>query len=306
MPIKLEQRWIVLALLLALTAGFSVALARFPTVNNLSQLALQMAEVGVVSLGMTVVISTGGIDLSAASVVGLSSVCLGWLAGHGFSLWPMILLGLVTAGACGLANGLLVGYLGISPILTTLATMVLFNGLALALSRGEAFSRFPESFALLGQNETAPALVFAALAAALAFAYRRTLWGRRVLAVGANPVAAEFSTINRRATLLSVYWLSGTLAGVAAVLLTVRVATAKADVGQAILLQAISATVLGGTPLQGGRASLSGAVLGVATFAVVSNGMNLAGVSPFRQTVASGLVLLAAVGLNQWMLRRKS
>lgn len=286
-------------LLLALLAFMGLQSEVFMTVDNLLSVTVQLSELGILSLGMTLIILTAGIDLSLGSLVGLLAVCTGFLLNRGLPIAVTIPCVLLIAVFCGLFNGFFIARLKISPILVTLATMTFFNGIALALSKGKAFSGFSESFYLLGQGTfigiPVQSLILIVLVAIVWFVMEFTPWGRSVYALGSSENAARYSGIPVTKVLIGVYVVAAVLAGIVAIIMTSRVATARADMGSVYLMQSISAVVLGGTALSGGNGKVTGTLLAGCIFAVLSNGLNLMNVAPFIKDVIQGTILIVVL-----------
>jgi ribose/xylose/arabinose/galactoside ABC-type transport system permease subunit len=266
---------------------------------NWQLLSQPLAEAGLVSIGMMFVIASGGIDLSAGAIVGVAAVTAGVVAHHGLSVPAMEAVALAAGLLCGAFNGFLIGVLRLPAILVTLGSMILFSGVALAISTGSSFSDFPNS--LLWWNDAtllgipAEFLSFLAMAVIAAILLRYTLWGHYVIAVGSNRVAARYSGYPVPLTLFCVYALQGLLCGMSGILLVARLASARADMGQGLMLMAIAAVVLGGAPISGGSASVIATVAGVAAFYIVQNGLLLLDVHPFVQHALTSVLLLVSV-----------
>ena len=273
------------------------------------QLLLQpLAEAGLVSLGMMFVIASGGIDLSVGSIIGLSAVAAGVASHHGWSVPAIEAAALISGLLCGAFNGLMIGVLRLSAILVTLGTMILFSGAALALSSGNSFAGFPES--LLWWNDAmlwgipVEFLLFLGVAAIAAILLHRTLWGHYVIAIGSNPVAARYSGYPVALSTFAIYSMQGLLCGMTGVLMVARLASARADMGQGLMLMSIAAVVLGGAPIEGGAASILGTVTGVGAFYIVQDGLLLLDVPPFLQYALTSALLLVAVAFGN-LLRGK-
>ena len=275
---------------------------------NWQLLVQPLAEAGLVSLGMMFVIASGGIDLSAGAIVGLAAVTAGLAAQHHWSV-PAIEAAALAAGIlCGAFNGFLIAIARLSPILVTLGSMILFSGISLALSAGSSFAGFPDG--LLWWNDAAllgipvEFLLFLAVAALAAVLLRWSLWGHYVISIGSNSVAAKYSGYPVALTLFGVYAVEGLLCGMTSILLVARLASARADMGQPLMLMAIASVVLGGAPITGGSASVIGTVLGVAAFYIVQDGLLLLDVPPFVQHALTSVLLLVAVAAGN-ILRGK-
>ncbi|NOV03953.1 ABC transporter permease [Paenibacillus planticolens] len=296
-------------LLLALLVYMGLQSDVFLTVDNLLSVTVQLAELGILSLGMTLIILTAGIDLSLGSLVGLLAVVTGYFLNKGLPVIVVIPLVLVAAVCCGLFNGFFVAKLKISPILVTLATMTFFNGIALVLSKGKAFSGFSESFYIWGQGTVVgipvQSIILIVLILIMGFIMAYTPWGRSVYAIGSSEKSAKFSGIPVTKVLIGVYVIAAVLAGIVAIIMTSRVATARADMGSIYLMQSISAVVLGGTVLSGGKGKMIGTILGCCIFAILSNGLNLMNVAPFIKDVIQGSILILVLLIQHAMGFRK-
>jgi ribose/xylose/arabinose/galactoside ABC-type transport system permease subunit len=269
---------------------------------NWQLLAQPLAEAGLASLGMMFVIASGGIDLSAGAIVGVAAVTAGIAAHHSLP-FPAIEAAALAAGLlCGAFNGILIGVLRLSSILVTLGSMILFSGIALAISDGNSFAGFPDG--LLWWNDAAllgiplEFLLFLATAAVAAVLLRYSLWGHYVIAVGSNRTAARYSGYPVALTLFGVYALQGLLCGMTAILLVARLASARADMGRGLMLMAIAAVVLGGAPIAGGSASVIATAVGAAAFYIVQDGLLILDVPPFVQHALTSVLLLAAVAVG--------
>jgi ribose/xylose/arabinose/galactoside ABC-type transport system permease subunit len=251
---------------------------------------------------MMFVIASGGIDLSAGAIIGVAAVTAGIAAHHNLPVPAMEAAALAAGLLCGAFNGILVGVLRLSSILVTLGSMILFSGIALAISDGTSFAGFPDG--LLWWNDAAllgiplELLLFLVTAAVAAVLLRYTLWGHYVIAVGSNRVAARYSGYPVALTLFGVYALQGLLCGVTGILLVARLASARADMGQGLMLMAIAAVVLGGAPIAGGSASVIATLAGVAAFYIVQDGLLLLDVPPFVQHALTSVLLLMAVAVG--------
>lgn len=303
------QAWVVVALLVVFVAYTGYRSQDFWAVRNWQLLVQPLAEAGLVTIGMMVVIASGGIDLSVGSTIGLASVTAALVARHGNSSVVTDFTAIFTGTAAGAFNGLLIGWLELPPVLVTLANMVLFSGIAVTLTAGSSITGLPAGILWWGDatlfGVPAPFLLFAVLTAIISLFLKRGLWGQYVLSIGCNPVAARFSAMPVATTRWSIYTLQGALCGLTAVIMMARLASARADMGQSLMLISIAAVVLGGTPITGGSVSVLGTVAGVSTFYVVQNGLTLLGVSPFLQTaLISALLLVAAIAGA--MLQQKS
>jgi rhamnose transport system permease protein len=288
---------ILLVLFFCVYAGYRNG--DFWSALNWQLLAQPLAEAGLVSLGMMFVIATGGIDLSVGSIVGVAAVTAGIAAHHHLPV-PAIEAAALAAGVlCGAFNGMLIGVLRLSSILVTLGSMILFSGIALALSDGSSFAGFPDG--LLWWNDATllgipvEFLLFLTSAAVGVALLHFTLWGHYVIAIGSNRVAARYSGYPVALTLFGVYTLQGLLCGMTGILLVARLASARADMGQGLMLMAIAAVVLGGAPIEGGSASVIATVVGVAAFYIVQDGLLLLDVPPFVQHALTSVLLLLAV-----------
>ncbi|GAA2181122.1 ribose ABC transporter permease [Brooklawnia cerclae] len=293
---RYPTEWVLVGLFALLFIVVSALSPSFLTAGNLFQLARQMVELAIITCGMSVVIITGGIDLSIGAQVGLVAVTMAVLVAHGWPLPAAMLAGLLVAVAAGLINGALVGVLGVPSLVATLGTSLAYGGAATVMSDGRAVSSFPTSYFVFGQSFVGPvpAQVFLMIAIVIITAYllTSTRWGRHVYLIGANPVAARFAGIRTARTLMATYVFAALLAYVVAVVLSSRTATARVDLGDAYVLSAISAVVFGGISIAGGRGNVVGAILGVAVFTVIQNGLGLANVSVFIQTVVIGSILI--------------
>jgi len=299
----------VAIVLLALSLWLARAFPDFRTGANAAVILTSVAEIGIVAAGMTLVIATGGIDISVGSIVGLSGVVLGQLTvERHWGVGPAILMTMAAGAACGLVNGLLIARFKLPPIIATLATFSAARAGAYVLSKGNSLSGLPESITNIGYNNwfgvPIPAWIALAALVATGILLKKTTFGRSVLALGGNREAARLSGLSTMRTEALVYVLIGLLAGLAAVVVTARGATAVPDAGKLFELRAITAVVVGGTPVIGGRATLFGTALGVLTIGVVQNGVVSYGKDAMWEMLVMAIVLLASVEVDRWRRAR--
>ena len=295
---------ILLFVFLALTAFLTITTPEFLAFGNLMRILQQMSELGIVSLGIMLVILTGGFDMSSSAMIGMTSVLVGVLFKNGLNIWLAVVISLAAAFAAGIFNGWLVGELEIAPMLATLGTMVLYQGIALALSKGDAISGFPEGFLMLGQGYLAgiPLQLFllAALVVLMSVVMRRGKFGRQVYLIGSSPLGAKFAGIPVKKSLILSYGMAALAAGLAGVVVTSRLATARADAGSSYMFEGVAAVMLGGTDLAGGSGKVSGTIIGVLVFAILGNGLNLNKISSLKRQMLIGIVLLAVLLTRQF------
>jgi ribose transport system permease protein len=299
------EAWVALSCA-ALFALLAPAVPGFASAGNLRNLFSSLLPLVAVAVGETLVLVTGGIDLSVTAVIALASVLGarvmtadgGLLAGNSLAVPAAVLAMLVTGTAVGAVNGLAVARLRMPPFLATLAATTFAGGFAIWLTRSEGIAGLPAGFRALGAGRLGPlptALVVVLPLALAAHAFlARTVAGRWLFAIGGNARAARVSGVPvERATLLA-YVACGACAAIASVLYTARLETGSPVLGQRLFLDVIAAVVIGGTSLFGGRGSVAGTVLGALFITLLDNGLNLMGLSSFAVLMVKGAVILAA------------
>jgi len=286
---------------------------------NLQNIGVAAPEIGLLSLAITIAMLTGGIDLSIVAIANASAITVSTLytaisASSGEATAEslaivIILAGVAVGAALGAVNGVLISVVGITPILTTLGTMQLFNGLALVFTGGVTISGAPSLLPEIGRATLAgvPMLfvVLILVAIALSVLIDRTPLGRKIQLQGANPVAARYSGISQRKTLMLTYIASGVLGGIAGLLFLSRNPSASADYGSSYILLAIVIAVLGGTNPNGGFATVTGVVLAALTLQVVSSGFTALRLSAYEYAIAQGVLLVAVLVFDQISFRRR-
>ena len=281
----------------------------FLTVSNLLNIAQQTSINAIVAAGMTFVIISGGIDLSVGSIVALAGVALGAMLQTGYPL-PVALAAALAAGtACGMLNGALVSVGGLPPFIATLGMMSAARGSALVFTEGRPISGFADGFRTLATGSfgfvPAPVLVMILVYAMAHIVLTRTTFGRYVYAIGGNEEATRLAGVAVRFHKTLVYGTSGLISAIAAIVLTARLNSAQPIAGMMYELDAIAATVIGGTSLMGGEGTLAGTLVGALIMGVLRNGLNLLGVSSFLQQIVIGVVIVTAVLVDTMLKRHK-
>ena len=297
--------------LLLLCVAFSFASEHFLSVRNGLNILDQVTVLGILALGMTAVIVTGGIDLSVGSVLAVSMMVMGWL-NHYFDvpLGLAMVFAVVAGGACGLVSGLLITVARLPPFIATLAMMSVARGLANILTDGQQIVGYPRWFTSFATERhfgflTTTMTVFIVLAI-LSWAYLRyRAGGRNLYAIGGSPEVARLAGIAVRKVTIWVYVACGALAGIASITLAARLNSSQPSAGFTYELDTIAAVVIGGASLSGGVGSIGGTVVGVLIIGVLRNGLNLLGVSPFVQQVVIGMVIATAVAFDTLGRRRR-
>ena len=306
--ILLRQETILFFILIAGVALMSTLSDVFLTPENLLNQGRLATEIALIALPMTLIIITGGIDLSVGSIAGLTAIMLG-VAWHnwGLPLELAIVVALIIATACGAFNAFFITKVGLPPLITTLATLALFRGLAEGIAQGRSVRGYPDWFFILGQKDfdffglaSVPNQLFLVVlsiilvGAALAW----TPFGRSLYAIGNNETGARFSGMPVLRNKFAIYTLSGFMSGLAGWVFVSRVSTTRQDMGTGWELTAITAVVVGGTSIFGGSGTIVGTVLGLMLIQLMRNGLALAGAKGDATTIVVGLVLIGAVLLN--------
>ena len=295
--------------LLALCIVLWAATPHFLTVSNLLNVLEQTSINAIVAVGMTFVIISGGIDLSVGSVLALSGIALALALEGGVPAPAAIALALATGTACGLVNGVLITFGRLPPFIATLGMMSVARGAALMLAEGRPISGFTEGVRGLATGRVVivpvPVILTAAVYLVAHFVLARTVFGRASYAIGGNEEAARLSGVHVRFHKTAVYGVAGLTSAVAAILLTERLNSAQPTAGTMYELDAIAATVIGGTSLLGGEGTLVGALIGALIMGVLRNGLNLLNVSSFFQQVVIGAVIIGAVLIDMSLKRRR-
>ena len=307
---KYARQFGTFAGLIGLCVVLWILTPHFLTVSNLLNVAQQTSINAIIAVGLTFVIISGGIDLSVGSLVAFSGVVLASLLQQSVPL-PLALAGGLAVGLlCGLVNGVLITYGKLPPFIATLGMMSVARGGALLFTDGRPISGFSESFRQLATAEIfhipVPVVLMVAVYAVAHFVLRRSKFGRYVYAIGGNEEAALLSGVRVRLYKTMVYGVGGLLSGLAAVVLTARLNSAQPIAGINYELDAIAATVIGGTSLMGGQGSVIGTLIGALIMGVLRNGLNLLGVSSFIQQVVIGAVIIVAVLMDTAFKRQKT
>jgi ribose transport system permease protein len=303
----LNKRVLIILFILILVA--SIAAQEFLTVGNIQNVMLQVATDGIIAVGMTFVILTGGIDLSAGAVVAMASVITIWMQpnmGSGMG----ILAAVLASAAIGLINGLLITRVGVSPFVTTLGTMTLVKGIALAISGSRTHSGIDPAFANLASQPIIGiplgTVVFLLMVLVANQFLVRSTTGRGFYAAGGNPEAAWLAGINVKGYLLGAYIFSSITAAVGGVLLTSRINTGSPIIGGDTVMVAVSAILLGGASMAGGSGTIAGTLIGILILGILKNMMNLIGVGGYYQTIILGSLLVLMVLVDRLKYRFKS
>jgi len=303
---NLLHRFGLLLVILLVGTALSLSTDTFLSIANFTNVARQVSINGILAVGVTFVLLTGGVDLSLGSVVALSGVACATYAHPGdHSVLVPIAVGLLTGVACGLLNGVLVTRGGVAPFIVTLGMMTIARGLALIFSGGRPVANMSnELTALAGDlfGIPIPVLCFTGVAFAAWFFLRNFRLGRHIYAIGGNENAARAAGVPVERVKLFAYGLCGLLTGLAGVVLAARITTGQPNAGQAYELDAIAAVVIGGTSLAGGVGTITGTLLGVLLIGVINNGLDLMGVSSYYQAVIKGVIIVGAV----WLDRRQA
>ncbi|WP_172118820.1 ABC transporter permease [Halomonas hibernica] len=278
---------------------------------------LQISIIGIIAIGVTQVIITGGIDLSSGSVLALTAMVTASFAqssDYMRAVYPALtdmpwiiplIAGLLVGGLCGLINGALISFAVIPPFIATLGMMVSARGVARAYTDGQPVSMLTEQFTWIGSGAN-PVIIFLAVAVLFHIALKYTRYGKYTYAIGANPQAARVSGINVRRHLVMVYAIAGLLAGLAGVVASARAGTGQAGMGLMYELDAIAAAVIGGTSLAGGVGRIAGTVIGALILGVMLSGFTFLGVDAYYQDIVKGAIIVAAVVVDQYRQRKRN
>jgi ribose transport system permease protein len=303
--------WVTVALVIICAVMTYLQPESFGTTENFFNITRNFSFIGIMALGMTAVIATGGIDLSVGSIMGLTAVASGLTLEAGYPAWLAIVVGLAAGGITGLVNGVIIAYAGLSPFVTTLGMLSIARSCAVVLSGNRMLYNFGPggpAFKTLGSGSldigpklqlSYPLLFLIVLTVALAVVYKMTSWGRHVLAIGGNEQAALMTGVPVNRIKVQVYVVSGLAASFAAILDVGWTGSAINALGVTYELLAISAAVIGGANLMGGEASAYGAFIGAALIFVIRNSLLMAGVDSNWQGTFVGLFLIAAVYLGK-------
>ena len=309
--LALSQEGVLLLIMVVAVLLLGTRTDRFLTVDNILNQGRLLTEVGLVALPMTLIIITGGIDLSVGATFGLSAIMLGYSwQNWGFPLELAIIFAIVVGAICGLVNGFFIVRVGVPPLIMTLATLALYRGLAEGISQARSARGYPDWFYQMGQGELlgVPTQLWVLLVSVIitGIILARTPFGRSLYAIGANEVGARFSGIPVGLYKLIIYTFSGFMAGIAATIFVSRVSTTRSDMGTGLELDVIAAVVLGGTSIFGGTGSIAGTVIGFITIQLLKNGLSLTGVTGDSTIIVIGLVLIFAILVNNLIQRRSN
>lgn len=296
--------------LVALGALLTALTPHFLTVSNLLNVVEQTAINAIIAAGMTYVILSAGIDLSVGSILALSGVVLGSALQHGVAIPVAMLVCVATGASCGLINGLLITGGRLPPFIATLGMMSVARGAALLFTDGRPISGFSAAFRSISTSRPAlvpaPIILMAIVYVIAHLVLTRTTFGRYVYAIGGNEEATRLSGVRVGLHKTMVYVISGAMSAIAAVTLTARLNSAQPIAGIMYELDAIAATVIGGTSLMGGSGTLTGTLIGALIMGVLRNGLNLLGISSFLQQVVIGAVIIAAVLVDSMFTSRSA
>ncbi len=314
---KTPQAWInwlskygIFLLLVVLVVALSIItpLVRgeqyFLTPRNLTQVMLQGSINGIIALGMTFIITSGGIDLSVGSIVALAGVIAASVMALGSGPWIGLLAAVATGMLCGLFNGFLITRIKLQPFIATLGTMGIFRGLTLILSDGRPIYGFDSAFVDIFSQRVfgeipLPVIVVALLAVICWLVLAKTRFGKYVIAIGSSEESVMRAGISIRRYKLGIYTFGGVLTGISAALLTARLSSADPTSGTMFELDAIAATVMGGTSLSGGEGTIAGTIVGALIISIIRNALNILNIPSFWQQFVIGAVIIVAVALDQ-------
>ena len=281
----------------------------FLSSRNMLNILDQSAAVGVIAAGGTLLMIGGGLDLSTAAIFALVGVVNATIARE-FGVVPALFGSLLTGAFFGSVNGLLTTFGRINPIITTLATSIMFRGIAVAVTRGFLITVQDPNFSIIGRGSLGPIkyaiIIFLAAIAIVWFILNFTAFGRYIYATGGNREAAKLSGVRTSMIRFITFVISGVAAALAGIIMSSRVATGQADSGVGLEINAIAAIVIGGTSMAGGEGSAWRTLFGVLLLTLIGNGFNLLNLNPIYQQAFTGLIILIAVGIDAWSRQQHS
>ena len=291
---------VVFALIVIIAALF---LPKFRTTINALVVIRQFSMIAIVAIGQGIVLISGGFDLSVGAVASFCGMASGYfLTSLGMPVWLGVILGILVGTVCGLFNGILVSLIRINPLIATLASSWIFNGIILVTTKGWPISNLPGEFSFLGQGKifSIPVPIWMMIIVTLLFTilFAKTVYGRNLYAIGGSEKTSIFVGINVKYIKMSAFVISGTLAGFAGIILTSRLATAQVGAAEQWTLPSVAAAVIGGISLYGGEGKIYRVVLGAALMGVISNILVLFHVSSYWQSLISGFILITAVAVG--------
>lgn len=300
---ELYNKYGILLILVLMVVVVSVLTPNFLTPKNLINVVRQISFIAIMAFGSTFVIITGGIDLSAGSIVGMVSVFTAAFAHPGeYPLIVPVMIGILTGLACGCVNGFLIARMDIPPFIATLGLMTSGRGVALLFSNGRPINDLSDSYLFLGAGYIlgipVPIVILIILAVVMYLLLNNTPFGRHVMAIGGNEQAARISGINVVAVKLGVYAIAGVLSAVAGILMSARISSGQPNLGVGYEMDAVASSVIGGVSLSGGIGTIWGTVCGALVIGIINNGMDLLGINTYWQQIVKGMIIVVAVLLD--------
>jgi ribose/xylose/arabinose/galactoside ABC-type transport system permease subunit len=307
---NLLQRFGLLVVILVIVVIMSLVKPVFLSGENILNVLRQVSINGILAIGITFVIMTGGIDLSIGSIVAVTAVLVGSLLEQGHGVVTAITIGMIGAVLFGILNGILISVSGLPPFIATLSNMTIARGAAMVYSNGRNYVIMHEKFLQIGKGYTLgipnPIWILLVVCILAYILLNYTIFGRHILAFGGNRNAAKLAGVRTRLVEASAYFISGLLSGVAAIVLVSRTSTGQPIAGTGYELDAIAAAAIGGTSMTGGSGSIGGTVMGFIIIGIMLNSLTLLNVSSFYQQIVKGIIIIVAVMLDMQAKRRIS
>lgn len=302
MVCKVKER-AIFVVMIVIFLFFTIKTDTFCTINNLLNITRQVSVLGIASVGMTMVILTGGIDLATGSIITFVNIVTAYLmVNMGLNMWVSIIVALIASTIIGLLNGIAVANLKMPALIVTFASQTIFEGIAYMICKGLPIFGFSDTFAYIGQGYLfgMPFPIYLLIAAFLigGFILAKAYFGRYIYAVGGNEEASELSGIRVKQIKWMVYALSGLFAGIAGIVMLSRTNSGQPTAGKGYEFDVITAVVLGGVSVNGGSGKITNVLAGVLIIGMLSNGMVLLNVSSYSQMVVKGIILALAVGFD--------
>ena len=303
------KRFIPFASLIALCVIIAVLTPKFLSTGNLGSVARQTAVITIMAMGMTMVMVSGGIDLSVGSIMALAGVAGAFALASGAPTMVGIAASIAAGAICGLANGAAITTLRIPPFIVTLGAMGIYRGIVLLITDGKAVVGLPSKFGYLAEGNLlglipVPLVIVVAIALAIHFLLSRTRLGRYCYAIGSNVEAARYAGVRVARCQIIFYLILGALAGLAGAIEAARLVTGQPTAGEGYELRVIAAVVIGGGSLSGGQGTVIGTIIGALIMGVLANGANLLGIPAFTQQIIIGAIIILAVTFDEFQRRR--